>query len=137
MAGNNWQRITSIFLIGVGVGATVGVLFAPKSGGETRDQISGAVNDGVDEIVAQGNKLGRRAQKTVENAKGHLRDAAEAGECTRIPRSEKYSFLGKTPGSKKRTAHLRLGTCWLSEGQSRNNLRSSGGAEFGSNDKLE
>ncbi len=78
MAKNNWQKITSIFLIGVGVGATVGVLFAPSSGEETRDQISGAVNDGVEEIVSQGNRLGRRAQKTVESAKAHIRDAAEA-----------------------------------------------------------
>jgi len=80
MSANNWQRITSIFLVGVGVGATVGLLLAPTSGEETRDQISGAVNDGVHEIVAQGNKLGRRAQKSVENARAHIREAAEAGE---------------------------------------------------------
>jgi gas vesicle protein len=80
MAANKWQRITSIFLIGVGVGATVGLLFAPQSGEETRDRITGAVLDGVDGVVAQGNKLGRRAQKAVENAKGHLREAAESAE---------------------------------------------------------
>jgi gas vesicle protein len=80
LAANKWQRITPAFLIGVGLGAALGVLFAPRSGEETRDQISGSIKDGVDSIAAQGNKLSRRAQKTIENAKEHVRDVAEAGE---------------------------------------------------------
>jgi gas vesicle protein len=79
MAGNGWQRTTSAFLIGLGVGASLGVLFAPKSGEETRDEIVGAVKEGVDGVIAQGNKLGRRAQKTLEDAKEHVKEAAEAG----------------------------------------------------------
>jgi gas vesicle protein len=79
MAGNGWQKYTSAFLIGLGVGAGLGVLLAPKSGKDTRDAIAGAVKDGVDGVVAQGNKLGRRAQETLEDAKEHVRDAAEAG----------------------------------------------------------
>jgi gas vesicle protein len=80
MAANKWQGVTSGFLIGVGVGAALGVLFAPKSGEETRDQITGSIKDGVDSIAAEGNKLSRRAQKTIENAKEHVKDVAEAGE---------------------------------------------------------
>jgi gas vesicle protein len=79
MAGNGWQRTTSAFLIGLGVGAGLGVLFAPKSGEETRDEIVGAVKEGVDGVIAQGNKVGRRAQKTLEDAKEHVKEAAEAG----------------------------------------------------------
>ena len=87
MAANKWQKMTPAFLIGVGVGAAVGVLFAPKSGQETRDRISDAVSDvsnaakdGADGIVAQGSKLSRRAQQIVEDTKGQVRDITEAGE---------------------------------------------------------
>jgi gas vesicle protein len=80
MAAERWQSVTSIFLVGVGVGAAVGVLLAPRSGEQTRRRIANAVNDGVDEIVEQGGRIGRRAQKTVESAKAQIRDAAEAGE---------------------------------------------------------
>jgi gas vesicle protein len=80
LAANRWQRITPAFLIGVGLGAALGVLFAPRSGEETRDQISASIKDGVDSFAAQGNELSRRAKKTIENAKEHVRDVAEAGE---------------------------------------------------------
>lgn len=80
MARYSWQQTGSVFLIGLGVGAGLALLFAPKTGEETRDQIAGAVNDGVDSVIAQGKKLGRRAQDTFEQAKGQVRDVAEAGE---------------------------------------------------------
>jgi len=80
MARFSWQQTCSAFLIGLGVGAGLALLFAPKSGQETRDQIAGAVNDGVDSVIAQGKRLGRRAQDTFEQAKAHVSDAAEAGQ---------------------------------------------------------
>jgi len=80
MARFSWQQTGSAFLIGLGVGAGLALLFAPKSGQETRDQIAGAVNDGVDSVIAQGKKLGRRAQEAFEQTKTHVSDAAEAGQ---------------------------------------------------------
>jgi gas vesicle protein len=80
MARNSWQQTTSVFLIGLGVGAGLALLFAPKSGEETRDEIEGAVNDGVDSVIAQGKKMGRRAQNTFEQAKARVKEVAEAGE---------------------------------------------------------
>jgi len=84
---NNWKTMTPIFLIGVGVGAAIGVLFAAKSGDETLEQIStavddvsGVVNDGVDEVVKRARKIRRRAERTFENARETVRNAAEAGE---------------------------------------------------------
>jgi gas vesicle protein len=79
MTGNGWQKTASVFLLGLGVGAGLGVLLAPKSGEETRDEIAGTVQDGVDEVIAQGNRISRRAQKTLTDAKEHVRAAAEAG----------------------------------------------------------
>jgi len=77
MAGNSWQHTASAFLIGLGVGAGLGLLFAPKSGERTRDDIANAVNDGVDSVIAQGKRLRRRAQSTFDQAKTQIRDVAE------------------------------------------------------------
>jgi gas vesicle protein len=87
MDGNDWKALAPVFLVGLGVGAAIGVMFAPKSGEETMKQISGAVDnvsgavrEGVDDLMTQGKKMGRRAQRTIENARETVRDAAEAGE---------------------------------------------------------
>jgi gas vesicle protein len=80
MASNSWKQGTAALLIGLGVGAGIALLFAPKSGKETRDDITGAVNDGVAGVVAQGKKMGRRAQDTLEQAQARVKEAAEAGE---------------------------------------------------------
>jgi len=79
MADNNWQGTTAAFLIGLGFGAGIGILLAPKSGEETRNDIAGAVKDGTNQVIAQGKNLGRRSQETIENAKDRLQDAADAG----------------------------------------------------------
>lgn len=80
MARNSWQQTASALLIGLGVGVGLALLFAPKSGEETRDDIAGAVNDGLDSVIAQGKKLGRRAQDTFEQAQARVKEVAEAGE---------------------------------------------------------
>ena len=67
-------------LIGLGVGVGIGVLLAPRSGKETRDQIAGSVKDGLDSAIARGQDLTSLAQKSLEDARDRLRDAAEAGE---------------------------------------------------------
>jgi gas vesicle protein len=80
MARNSWQQTASALLIGLGVGVGLALLFAPKSGEETRNDIVGAVNDGLDSVIAQGKKLGRRAQDTFEQAQARVKEVAEAGE---------------------------------------------------------
>ena len=42
------------FLFGLGIGITVGVLLAPKSGSETRKYISDKTSQGTDFVVEQG-----------------------------------------------------------------------------------
>jgi gas vesicle protein len=80
MAANKWQSTTSMFLIGAAVGAGMALLFAPKSGEETREKIRGAVKDSVDGAIAQGNRLGRRVQKTYDDAKDQAREIVDAAE---------------------------------------------------------
>jgi gas vesicle protein len=80
MAGSKWQGTASGLFIGVGVGVAIGILLAPKSGKDTRDQIAGTIKDGVDGAIAQGQNLTRRAQQSLDDAREHVKDATDAGE---------------------------------------------------------
>lgn len=80
MSARNWQGTTSGLLIGIGVGVAVGMLLAPKSGKDTRDQIVGTVKDGLDGAIAKGQKMTRRVQQSLDDVRERVRDAAEAGE---------------------------------------------------------
>jgi gas vesicle protein len=68
------------FVVGVGVGAVVALMLAPKTGEELRDDISGKVNDGVSELSAAGKQVKRKAQGFVANAKERVDEAVHAGE---------------------------------------------------------
>jgi len=80
MAATNWQGTGSGLVIGICVGVALGILLAPKSGKDTRDQIVGTVKDGLDDAMAKGQKITRRVQQTLEEARERVRDAADAGE---------------------------------------------------------
>lgn len=80
MAERKWRGTASGLLMGVGVGVAIGIFLAPKSGKDTRDQLVGAVKDGLDGAIAKGQKLTRRAQQTLDEAGERVKDAAEAGE---------------------------------------------------------
>jgi gas vesicle protein len=75
-----WSESISAFVLGLGVGAAIGVLFAPRSGDDTREYILETAKDGVDRVVAAGQKLTQRAQQGVEEAKGRVRHAKQVGE---------------------------------------------------------
>jgi gas vesicle protein len=75
-----WTESTSAFVVGLGVGAALAVLFAPRSGDDTREYILESAKDGVDGAVAAGQKLMQRAQQGVDEARGRVRQAKEVGE---------------------------------------------------------
>ncbi|HEY0701347.1 MAG TPA: YtxH domain-containing protein [Candidatus Acidoferrales bacterium] len=91
MSRNRWPETISAFVIGIGVGAALGVLFAPQSGEDTRDYLIGTAKDGldqatdaardsVDQLSATGRKWARRAQQTVDDARSTVQDAADQAE---------------------------------------------------------
>ena len=80
MVRKNWPEITSAFAIGLGVGAVVGMMFAPKSGEETRALLREKAQDGMNEAVAQGKKVARKAQAAAENVKELVGDAVDSGQ---------------------------------------------------------
>jgi gas vesicle protein len=75
-----WTESFSTFIVGLGVGAAIGVLFAPRSGDDTREYILESAKDSVDGAVAAGQKLIQRAQQGVDEAKGRVRHAKKVGE---------------------------------------------------------
>jgi gas vesicle protein len=57
-------------VLGTAVGVTLGILYAPHSGAETRSMLRGRIEDARDkaeEIIAEAKE---RAKKIVEDAKG-------------------------------------------------------------------
>jgi gas vesicle protein len=79
-AKHNWTESISAFAIGIGVGAALGVLFAPRSGNDTRDLIAETAQEQLDGAIAAGHKLTQRAQQGIDQVKGQVRQAAEVGE---------------------------------------------------------
>jgi len=69
-----------IFAIGVAVGAAVGLLFAPKSGDETREDISTNVREQIDKAAAKGREWKQQAQDAAELVKERIQGATEAGK---------------------------------------------------------
>jgi gas vesicle protein len=57
------------FLAGLGIGSLIGVLFAPKSGEETRQYIAKKTREGNELARKKGQELRDRAEETVERGK--------------------------------------------------------------------
>ena len=80
MMRKSWPEIGSAFVIGLGVGAIVGMMWAPQSGEETRALLRDKAQDGIDEAVAQGKKVARKAQRAADSAREFVNEAVEAGQ---------------------------------------------------------
>jgi gas vesicle protein len=85
MADNVGSKV-SYFLVGLGVGTLLGVLFAPKSGEETRDYLSKRADDGREYAQRKARELRERADDLIERGKDaasrkrdSLQSAVEAG----------------------------------------------------------
>ncbi len=57
------------FLAGLGIGAVVMLLFAPKSGEETRKYITDKAGEGRDYVAAKGRELRKQAEGLVDRGK--------------------------------------------------------------------
>ena len=87
MAENNGGSKVAFFLAGMGIGAVIALLFAPKSGRETRDYIAHKAEESKDYLAARSKDLRKQAEETVEKAKDlvtkqkeQLSAALEAGK---------------------------------------------------------
>jgi gas vesicle protein len=57
------------FLVGLGIGSLVGILFAPKSGEDTRQYIAKKTKEANELARKKGQELRDRAEETVERGK--------------------------------------------------------------------
>jgi gas vesicle protein len=88
----------SSFLLGLGVGVGIGMLFAPKSGQETRELIKNKAGEGTDFLKQRGTEIKQTAAEWVDKGKDalsrqkdNLADAVEAG------RQAYRDTVGQTP----------------------------------------
>lgn len=86
MSENNNSSSFGWFLAGVGLGAVVGVLYAPRSGSETRDVLRARAEEGRDyvrtrarEARGQASDWVDRGRDVVNQQKDQFRAAYEAG----------------------------------------------------------
>ena len=87
MGENNVGSRVSFFLVGLGIGALVGILFAPKSGEETREYLTSKADEGRDYAQKKARELRERAEDLIERSKeimarqkDSLASAVEAGK---------------------------------------------------------
>ena len=59
----------AFFLAGLGLGALAALLFAPRSGEETREYIAQKASEGKDYVATKGRELRRQAEELVEKGK--------------------------------------------------------------------
>ncbi len=77
MDDNVGSRV-SFFLVGLGIGALVGILFAPKSGEETREYLSSKADEGRDYAQKKARELRERAEDLIERSKEIMSRQKEA-----------------------------------------------------------
>lgn len=87
MSDNNGASKVAFFLAGMGIGAILALLFAPKSGKETRDYLTQKAEEGKEYVTVRGRELRKQAEDAVEKAKDvvtkqkeQLSAALEAGK---------------------------------------------------------
>ena len=66
------------FFLGLGLGTAVGLLFAPKSGAESRNYLRSKTQEGTSYLKNQGEQLVNSATETVERGKRTLQDQVKS-----------------------------------------------------------
>ncbi len=86
MANCNVSTKLLYLVAGLGIGGAVALLFAPKSGKETRKYLTDKAEDGKDYVAAKGKEFYRQAEDLVDRGKDviskqkeRLADVFEAG----------------------------------------------------------
>ena len=69
MSEENHASTIGFFLAGLGIGAILALLFAPRSGQETRDMIAEKAEEGRDFVRSKTDELRKQAEGAVEKGK--------------------------------------------------------------------
>jgi gas vesicle protein len=74
------SKIVSAFAIGLGAGAALGILFAPRSGEDTRAYLRDAASESLDDAAARGKTLLRQARRNLGEAREFMHDVVDTAE---------------------------------------------------------
>ena len=91
------------FLLGLGIGLTVGVLMAPKSGSETRKYIADKTAEGTDYLMEQGRQLRDTATKWTDTAS----DLIDRGRNAVMTQKEKLADVASSVAGEARRQYQR------------------------------
>src|SRR5262249_54917227 len=97
MSNDTRDSSLTSFILGLGIGAVIGILFAPASGRDIRENLLDAAADRAERLRNVGKSIVRDAQSTLGMAKDQVRDAVKAGKRAyhdadrRATQSEPYS----------------------------------------------
>ena len=80
MSENNSGDVLLAFLLGGIVGAAIGILYAPRSGKETREKLHGLTDDLSDKIKDIGDEVKERAEHVISDAKDKITNQKEKFE---------------------------------------------------------
>ena len=69
MSEDNGGSQVGFFLAGLGIGAVIALLFAPRSGKETREYIVQKAEEGRDFVVTKTEEIRKQAEEAVEKGK--------------------------------------------------------------------
>ncbi len=69
MSEDNGASKVGFFLAGLGIGAILALLFAPRSGKETRDYLAQKAEDGRDFVKTKSEELRNKAEEAVEKGR--------------------------------------------------------------------
>jgi gas vesicle protein len=67
--GGNGGSVVGAFLAGLGIGAVIALLFAPRSGQETRDMIAQKAEEGRTFVKTKTDEMRKQAEDAVEKGK--------------------------------------------------------------------
>lgn len=78
-SGNAWVAAAAGIVIGVAVGGVLGILFAPRPGKETRDDLKDRAEQALDELRDAAGELTVRARDLASRTKDNLASSIEVG----------------------------------------------------------
>ena len=87
----------SYFFLGLGLGVAVGVLFAPKSGEETREFLRSKAEEGTDFVKRRADDLREGAAEAIDRSKDSLRRHKENLAAAVDAGKQAYREAVKTP----------------------------------------
>lgn len=78
MTNSKWTTFFA-FVLGAGLGVVAGMLLAPKSGEELREDLTDRLSEGAERARAAGKSATRRAQEVASQVQQRVSEMADAG----------------------------------------------------------